>query len=88
MTRRTQLLDREEPVPFVEINPANAEKLGIKHEDIVSVFTRRGRVKVKARITDVVPENVIFMSFHFKEAHANMIQNYLKDLMDVLWTMI
>ena len=73
MTRRSRLLDREERFPYVEISPADAEKLGIRDRDWVHVATRRAEIKVMARVTDVVIEGVIFMTFHFKEAPANLL---------------
>ncbi|MFC1765850.1 formate dehydrogenase subunit alpha, partial [Planctomycetota bacterium] len=51
MTRRSQLLDREERFPYVEIHPADAEKLNITDRAWVHVTTRRGEVKVMARVT-------------------------------------
>ena len=73
MTRRSRLLDREERFPYVEIHPADAKKLGIRDRDWVFVATRRGEIRVMARVTDVVIEGVIFMTFHFEEAPANLL---------------
>ena len=65
--------------PFVEVNPALAEKMGIKEDDEVKVATRRGELKIKARITDMVDEKTIFIPFHFAEAAANILTNDAKD---------
>ncbi len=79
MTRRSRLLDREEPVPYVEINPADGKKLGIRNRQAVYVTTRRGEVKTTARLTDTAQEGVLFMPFHFKEAPANRLTNNALD---------
>jgi formate dehydrogenase alpha subunit len=79
MTRRTQLLEREEPEAFVEIHPNNAKDLGIRNDESVSVYTRRGEVRAKARVTDVVPPGVLFMPFHFQEGSANVLTNNVLD---------
>jgi predicted molibdopterin-dependent oxidoreductase YjgC len=39
----------------------------------VEVASRRGKVKVRARITDTIPPGIVFMTFHFKEAAANLL---------------
>jgi len=79
MTRRTQLLEREEPEAFVEIHPQSAKDLGIRNGEPVFVFTRRGEVQAKARVTDVVPPGVLFMPFHFEEGSANVLTNNVLD---------
>jgi anaerobic selenocysteine-containing dehydrogenase len=79
MTRRTHLLDREEPRAFVEINPADAAAIGIKDGGQVTVASRRGAVTVQAKVTDCVPEKVIFMPFHFAEGAANALTNNALD---------
>lgn len=73
MTRRVSDLSYIRGEEFVEINPSDAERLGIKDGDMVEVESRRGKVKAKAKITERSPEGVIFMTFHFSEACANVL---------------
>lgn len=73
MTRRSQLLNREERFPFVEINPADAKKMGIANREYVMVATRRAEIKAMARVTDSIVPGVIFMTFHFEEGPANAL---------------
>ncbi|WP_449186226.1 formate dehydrogenase subunit alpha [Zhurongbacter thermophilus] len=73
MTRRTRALNELMDKPFVQINPEDAERLGIKDGDKVRVSSRRGSVEVYAWVTDIVPKGVVFMAFHFKEAPANRL---------------
>lgn len=56
-----------------DINPVDAEKLGIETGNLVEVSSRRGSVKVKAKVTEQVPEGLIFMSFHFNEVPTNVL---------------
>jgi formate dehydrogenase major subunit/formate dehydrogenase alpha subunit len=80
MTRRSQLLDREERFPYVEIHPRDAKKLAIRDRAWVFVSTRRGEVKAMARVTDTMArEGVLFMPFHFKEGPANRLTNNALD---------
>ena len=73
VTRRTYLLDREFPDMFVEINPADAEKFGIRDGQQCTVLTRRGRLTVKARATERVKVGVLWMPFHYAELPANVL---------------
>jgi predicted molibdopterin-dependent oxidoreductase YjgC len=75
MTRRDPILEREEPEPFIEVNPADARDLGIRDGWLVSVRSRRGELRLKARVTDRVPAKTVFIPFHFEEAAANMLTN-------------
>ncbi len=73
MTRRSQLLHREERFPYVEISPKDARKLEIHDRTWVCVATRRGEVRAMARVTDVAHDGVLFMPFHFEEGPANRL---------------
>ncbi len=75
MTRKTQLLNREVQTGYVEINPADAKKLDVADGELVLVQSRRGEIKIKALITERVPEGVIFIPFHFAECAANILTN-------------
>ena len=75
MTRRSSALNKHVPENEVQINPATAERLNIVNGEKVKVVTRRGNIEVKAKVTDIVNENVIFTYFHFSEAAANMLTN-------------
>jgi len=57
----------------ISIEDANA--LGIENGEMIKVSTRRGSVKVKAKVTEQVPEGMVWMAFHFREACANWLTN-------------
>lgn len=75
MTTRVQNILREYPHNFVQINPADAENLGIKNRQIVNVTTRRGELKVEAQITDKIKIGVLWMPFHFSDEPTNVLTN-------------
>lgn len=79
MTRRTHLLDREERTPFVEINPEDAGRLGVRERDELLVASRRGEISVAARVTAMVVPGVVFIPFHFAEGAANALTNNVLD---------
>jgi formate dehydrogenase major subunit len=62
-----------------DISAADAEAKGIVDGEMISVKSRRGEVVVKARVTHQVPEGLVWMAFHFREACANWLTNPVYD---------
>ena len=58
-----------------DISIADARKLGITNGETIRVSSRRGAITLKARVTDEVPENMVWMAFHFQKACANWLTN-------------
>ncbi len=73
MSRRSAGLDELHPEGKVEISPEDADKLGIADGDMVEVESRRGKVAARAWVTDKSPAGTVFMTFHFREAAANLL---------------
>ena len=73
MSRRSAGLEAIYPEALVEINPEDAEKLGIADGEMVKVSSRRGEVTAKAQVIDRPDPGVVFMTFHFHEAAANLL---------------
>jgi len=73
MTRRTPRLLDEVPHGFVEVNPEDASKAGIKNKDMVTLETRRGSIEAEARVTDKMPPGLLFVPFHFPDSCANVL---------------
>ncbi len=79
MTRNSPSLHAEMPKGYVEISPQDAERLGIRTTDEVTVTSRRGSITLGAVVTDRVGQSVLFIPFHFAEAAANMLTNNALD---------
>jgi len=47
--------------------------LGIQDGEMVKVSTRRGSLKLKAKITENIAPGVAFTTFHFSETPANIL---------------
>ena len=62
-----------------DISAVDAEKLGVVNGEYVKVSSRRGSVKVRARVTEEVPPGLVWMSFHFREGNANWLTNNVYD---------
>jgi len=75
MTGRVEGLMNISGRSYVEVNPADAARLDIVTGDAVKVTSRRGGLVVEARVTDIVPEGVLFMPFHFTDGPANLLTN-------------
>ena len=75
MTTRAQGPSERYPESLVEINPLDAEKLGISEGQIVKVTSRRGTIQAKAQITQKSMPGTIFMNFHFAGAPVNALTN-------------
>ncbi len=75
MTTRAQGLSERYPESLVEVNPADADKLGITEGAKVKVTSRRGAVEAKASITKRSAPGTIFMNFHFAGTAVNLLTN-------------
>lgn len=71
MTRRAEGIMQVYGEALVEVNPDDAEKLGLNGKNIVRVTSRRGSIEAKAWVTDRVPPGMVYANFHFPEASAN-----------------
>jgi anaerobic selenocysteine-containing dehydrogenase len=75
MTRKIEGLNEARPNERIEINPLDAEKLGIESGAAVNVVSRRGTISGNAFITENTQQGVISLSFHFAETPANALTN-------------
>jgi formate dehydrogenase major subunit len=79
MTRRCPTLHKEVPTGYVEVNAEDAARLGIKNGELVRAFSRRGEIKIAARVTKDIKKGTIFIPFHFVECSANMLTHNALD---------
>jgi ferredoxin-nitrate reductase len=63
-TAHAPQLQAAAPEAWVELCPADADRLGIGEGDLVRVESRRGRLEARARISGV-RDGVVFAPFHF-----------------------
>jgi len=77
-TAKADKLVRREPGPFVEVNPSDAECMGLEEGEMVQVSSRRGTVQLPVRLSKGVRPGMVFVPFHwgdlFGEGNA---ANYL-----------
>jgi ferredoxin-nitrate reductase len=63
-TARVRELDAAAPEAWLEISASDAEPLGIGEGDLVRVESRRGELKLRARVSAIRP-GVVFAPFHY-----------------------
>ncbi len=79
MTRRSKGINTVVPEELIEISPADARRLKIESGEFVNVSSRRGEVKVKAKVTDRSQKGVVFMTFHHPEVLTNLLTSEHRD---------
>lgn len=57
----------------VDIHPDDAARLGLEDGEMVTVSSRRGSVRVPAKVTDKVKPGLVFMSFHWRDVPTNVL---------------
>ena len=62
-TRRTEN-SRWHPEDLIEIHPHDAEERGIGEGDFVSIGSRMGATTLRAKITERMPQGVVYTTFH------------------------
>ena len=78
MTRRTgnvEILTED----VLMINPDDAKENAIEHGDMVCVESPRGKVDIKARVTDEVKPGILSTTFHFPEIMVNDLTSDIHD---------
>jgi len=79
MTRKTDGLNAFMGEERVQINPRDAEALGICDNDRIRVISRRGEVNASTEVTTVVSVGVVYMTFHFAETPTNTLTSHAVD---------
>lgn len=83
-TGRIAELNQQEPEPFAEIHPQDAQRLHIKTGQHLLLESRRGCCVVKARVSDRLQPGTIFVPFHWGDLyhHAANINNITQPQVD------
>ena len=73
MTRRADVLDALDPVPWCGMHPDDMAKTGVSHGERVELETRRGHIELEVRADEGVQRGSVFMAFCYVEAAANLL---------------
>jgi assimilatory nitrate reductase catalytic subunit len=73
-TSEVEMLETMVPNAWLEMNPRDAHRLGLRPHDRVTVCSRRGEVAgLELRITGIIAPGQVFMPFHFSETNSNIV---------------
>jgi formate dehydrogenase alpha subunit len=78
-TQHSKALEIHSPEELAEINPLDAQQLSLEDGERVKVASRRGELETKIKITDRVPQGMIFMTFHYFDTPTNVLTNGAAD---------
>ena len=84
-TGKVNKLNRHIPKAMLEIHPDDAFLLGIKEDDVVEVKSRRGDVRLKAKLSDGIKPGVVFLPMHWGKLlnnDLNRTNNLTNSLLD------
>lgn len=73
-TGEVEMLHRMSPRAWLEMNPTDAERLGLEMHDKVTLVSRRGQVDgVELRVTSIIAPGHVFLPFHYFEYNSNRL---------------
>ena len=78
MTRRTsnaKIVSKD----ILVINPADAKRKEIQDDDFVRLFSSRGEVHLRARLSNEVNPGILYTTFHFPEFLVNQVTSNVHD---------
>jgi len=75
MTGRVRGLNELFPEERLQINPRDAERLGLTAGDVAMVASPRGSITTRVELTEQAPEGMVSMTFHFADSAANVLTN-------------
>jgi ferredoxin-nitrate reductase len=84
-TGKVNKLNQHYSQSFMEINPSDAEMLGINESEVAVISSRRGEVRVKAKISAQIKKGVVFLPMHWGKIlgnDLNRVNNITSDLVD------
>ena len=70
---QSEIMRQFVPKPFVEINPADADTLGIADGAVVTVASSKGELKLMARVTEDIRPGCVFVPRGFPEAPVSAL---------------
>ncbi|MCW5200914.1 molybdopterin-dependent oxidoreductase, partial [Desulfobulbus sp. F4] len=73
MTGKTVEIDDIAPECLAEVNPADAERLGMKEGDMLRLTSRRGSVLIRGTITERSQQGTIFTTYNYADTPVNYL---------------
>ena len=83
-TAKCDKLVKREPVPFVELHPADAAEIGVADGDPVQISSRRGTVRLSARLRDGACRGTVFVSNEAQVANDFIAAALVRRMVDTV----
>ena len=61
------------PDPVVEMDPQDAKEMGISNGDVVKIYSERGNLTGRIKLSNRLKPRLLFTTFHFPEMPANLL---------------
>jgi ferredoxin-nitrate reductase len=84
-TGKVNKLNQHLKESFMEINPLDADVLQLKDGDVTIITSRRGEVRVKAKLTPGIKQGVVFIPMHWGKilgSDMHRVNNITNDAID------
>ena len=84
-TGKVSKLNQHSPQAFIEVHPEDAVALAVSEGDLVMVHSRRGEVRVTARLSAAIRRGVVFLPMHWGKilgSDLNRANNVTSGAMD------
>ncbi|MEU4340389.1 bifunctional nitrate reductase/sulfite reductase flavoprotein subunit alpha [Nocardia sp. NPDC023852] len=72
-TGKIDKLTKLNGTPFVEVHPADAERLGLRAGDQLEIASRRGRAVLPVQVSDRVRQGDCFVPFHWNDEQGEYL---------------
>jgi len=72
-TAKVNKLNQHYPKPLLEISQIDADSRNIKNGDLVTIKSKSGYVRIKAKITDSVKKGLVFLPMHWGKSEQSII---------------
>jgi arsenite oxidase large subunit len=74
------------PLPYIELHPQDAQRLGIKSGDIVQVWNEEGNGTFMVYVTDAVKPGLIFaLQYHTRGTSNSLTSGYTDPKTTIPW---
>ncbi len=74
------------PLPYVEVNPEDAKRLGLQSGDLVEVYNEEGNGTFLVYVTDAVKPGMLFLvMYHWRGTSNSLVSGYTDPKTTIPW---
>ncbi len=80
LSKYSNILKREFPLGFVEINPKDAREVGIRGGQLARVISRRGELELPVKLNPEMLAGTVFIPLNYRSGTANVLTGTKVDI--------